>query len=269
MPVSKRVRYEVLRRDNHSCKYCGAAAPDVALTVDHVVPVALGGGDDPSNLVAACSDCNSGKTSTSPDGPLVSDVKQDAMRWAAAIRQAAEERQASQRGRTAVEDWFLKIWKSWTYGGPNGDKYTVAIPDNFGQSIHQILAAGLEPHDLEELVGVAMRCKTTKDEWKYFCGCCWRRVREAQERAQEILAARQPVEPGVIVQRLEVADYDAPDIWLVIAHQWRLSGRGELRTCGCDDVEYCGYRSCMLMAAVLAARELALALYSGSEPDVS
>ncbi|AWN05089.1 HNH endonuclease [Gordonia phage Easley] len=39
MAVSKRLRYEILRRDNHTCRYCGATAPDVPLTVDHVVPV--------------------------------------------------------------------------------------------------------------------------------------------------------------------------------------------------------------------------------------
>ncbi|MGC7224589.1 HNH endonuclease, partial [Mycobacteroides abscessus subsp. massiliense] len=43
MAVTKRLRYEVLRRDNYSCRYCGRSAPEVKLTVDHVVPVALGG----------------------------------------------------------------------------------------------------------------------------------------------------------------------------------------------------------------------------------
>ena len=28
MAVSKRLRYEILRRDNHTCRYCGASAPD-------------------------------------------------------------------------------------------------------------------------------------------------------------------------------------------------------------------------------------------------
>ena len=56
MAVSKRTRFEVLRRDNHTCRYCGQSAPDVKLTVDHVLPVALGGHDDPTNLVAACKD---------------------------------------------------------------------------------------------------------------------------------------------------------------------------------------------------------------------
>lgn len=58
MTVSKRIRFEVLRRDNYTCRYCGGSAPDVKLTVDHVMPVALG---DPTNLVTACKDCNAGK----------------------------------------------------------------------------------------------------------------------------------------------------------------------------------------------------------------
>ena len=69
MAVTKRVRFEVLRRDNHTCRYCGASAPDTTLTVDHVTPVALGGSHDPSNLVAACKDCNAGKASTSATRP--------------------------------------------------------------------------------------------------------------------------------------------------------------------------------------------------------
>jgi hypothetical protein len=63
MAVSKRLRYEILRRDNHTCRYCGASAPDVPLRVDHVTPVALGGSDKPDNLVASCEACNSGKSS--------------------------------------------------------------------------------------------------------------------------------------------------------------------------------------------------------------
>ena len=58
MAITKRTRYEVLKRDNHACRYCGAVAPDVKLQVDHVIPVALGGTDNPDNLVAACVACN-------------------------------------------------------------------------------------------------------------------------------------------------------------------------------------------------------------------
>jgi 5-methylcytosine-specific restriction endonuclease McrA len=40
------------------CAYCGADNPT---SVDHVVPVAAGGVTDLSNLVPACSRCNSSK----------------------------------------------------------------------------------------------------------------------------------------------------------------------------------------------------------------
>jgi 5-methylcytosine-specific restriction endonuclease McrA len=33
-PIPRRLRFEILRRDGHTCRYCGAQAPDVPLTVD-------------------------------------------------------------------------------------------------------------------------------------------------------------------------------------------------------------------------------------------
>ena len=81
MAVSKRTRFEVLRRDNYTCRYCRST--ENQLTVDHVTPVALGGTDDPSNLVAACRDCNAGKASSSPDAETVARVSDDAMRYGA------------------------------------------------------------------------------------------------------------------------------------------------------------------------------------------
>jgi hypothetical protein len=61
MAISKRRRFEILRRDGFTCRYCGRSAPDVVLQIDHVTPRALGGSDHPSNLAAACEDCNQGK----------------------------------------------------------------------------------------------------------------------------------------------------------------------------------------------------------------
>lgn len=62
--TSLRTRFEIIRRDGFKCYYCGASAHDGKLTVDHVVPVSLGGITDPSNMVAACGECNIGKSST-------------------------------------------------------------------------------------------------------------------------------------------------------------------------------------------------------------
>lgn len=54
-------RFNVLQRDNFTCRYCGAKAPDVVLEVDHVLPVTLGGRGTMENGVTACRPCNRGK----------------------------------------------------------------------------------------------------------------------------------------------------------------------------------------------------------------
>ena len=97
MTVTKRVRFEVMRRDGHACRYCGSIAPDVKLTIDHVIPVALGGTDKPDNLVTACADCNAGKTSTAPDAALVDEVSAETLRWARALSRASQERRDTRR----------------------------------------------------------------------------------------------------------------------------------------------------------------------------
>ena len=56
-------RNAVFSRDGWECRYCGSKK---TLSLDHVIPPRLGGGHDPSNLVAACRSCNSRKGSRTP-----------------------------------------------------------------------------------------------------------------------------------------------------------------------------------------------------------
>lgn len=122
MAVPRRLRFEILRRDGHACRYCGAMAPDVKLTVDHVIPTALGGSDEATNLVTACADCNSGKTSTGPESVIVEDVAADALRWSRALQAAAHNLLADRELIDALTDRFLDVWNSWTY------EETVTVP---------------------------------------------------------------------------------------------------------------------------------------------
>lgn len=92
MAVSKRLRYEILRRDNFACRYCGAAAPDVKLNADHVIPQSLGGSDKPENLVTSCADCNGGKTSSMPNAMPVADVDQESFRRIAQLKNEEKQR---------------------------------------------------------------------------------------------------------------------------------------------------------------------------------
>lgn len=60
--ISKKIRFEVFKRDSFKCQYCGVSAPDAILNVDHIDPVFNGGSNELINLITSCFDCNSGKS---------------------------------------------------------------------------------------------------------------------------------------------------------------------------------------------------------------
>lgn len=60
--ISKRMRFEVFKRDSFTCQYCGKKAPDVVLEVDHIEPISKGGKTVMLNLVTSCYKCNRGKS---------------------------------------------------------------------------------------------------------------------------------------------------------------------------------------------------------------
>ena len=60
--IGDKLRFEVFKRDNFKCHYCGMSAPDVVLNVDHIDPVSNGGENNILNLITSCRDCNSGKS---------------------------------------------------------------------------------------------------------------------------------------------------------------------------------------------------------------
>jgi hypothetical protein len=54
--IEQRVSWAVFKRDNYTCRYCGA--DDVPLTVDHLILWEEMGPSVEANLVAACRKCN-------------------------------------------------------------------------------------------------------------------------------------------------------------------------------------------------------------------
>jgi 5-methylcytosine-specific restriction endonuclease McrA len=63
MRVPAKTWREVFERDKGVCQYCeinllGSFSSYWSATVDHVVAVAVGGGDELENLVLACPACN-------------------------------------------------------------------------------------------------------------------------------------------------------------------------------------------------------------------
>lgn len=209
MAVSKRLRYEILRRDNHACRYCGATAPDVKLTIDHVIPEALGGTDTPDNLVTACADCNNGKTSSTPDATLVADVSQDALRWAAAIKQAAEILRAQEAPKLEYRAAFETEWNRWTYPS-GGERKHFDLPDGWKSSIERFRQSMLPVEVWPDIVEKAMTNKTVRSDnlFRYCCGIAWRMVRELQEHAKTLMG-----DGGEEPDRVDSVVQAAIDVW--------------------------------------------------------
>lgn len=182
MTISKRLRYEILRRDEHTCRYCGGTVPDVVLTVDHVIPLALGGTDEPGNLVAACKDCNAGKSADSPSSALVSDVLADSLRWSAAMQVAAglalDEIEKTNAFVEAVND----AWMKWGNG-------VIPRPGDWSRSVRNWYSIGVPVALITDAIDLAMTNRRIKhpEVWRYACGIVWKRVTQMREDASRHL----------------------------------------------------------------------------------
>lgn len=190
MSVSKRLRFEIFRRDNNACRYCGASAPEATLTIDHVVPVTLGGTDDPTNLVTACKDCNSGKSASNPNAELVAGVADDALRWARAQHLAAEQMLADLGARDGLRAQFKARWDRWQ----GGDGKPVELPDQWGASVDRFMSVGLPMPVLLDCIDKAMHNKRIRyhDLFRYMCGIAWKRVEELRRATASMVTAPSP-----------------------------------------------------------------------------
>lgn len=182
MAVSKRLRFEILRRDSYTCRYCGASAPDAKLTVDHVLPVALGGTDEPTNLVAACADCNVGKSSSNPDQPLVADVSAEAIRWARAMREAVARIAEDVRD---ADDYAREIVKHWG----NWDDKLALLPSDFETMCGYWRSLGMPVDIVANAIDIAWSNERVAPRhiWRYVIGIMKNRIQQAEDKARELI----------------------------------------------------------------------------------
>jgi hypothetical protein len=214
MAVSKRLRYEILRRDNHTCRYCGASAPETPLRVDHVTAKALGGTDTADNLVTSCEPCNSGKSSSTVDATLVADVSDDALRWAAAMKQAADNLREQETPKLEYRDAFLAEWNRWHVDKDENKK--VPLDDDWKQSIERFRVAGIPAWMWPDIVDIGMANKKVppKHTFRYCCGIAWNKVTELQVEARRLVAVAptdndgpDPLESAIIAGAVTLWSY--------------------------------------------------------------
>lgn len=177
MAVSKTLRFAIFDRDDRTCRYCGQTAPDVKITVDHVIPKTLGGRDEPENLVTACWDCNIGKGAASPSAEVVADVAEDTLRYAQLAKQAWAVR---------VEE----IERERSYTDEASESIDFPVPPEWRSSIGRFYTLGVPLEAVQEAARLASdkwQYSRSMDRFKYMCGILWNQCREVNGAIAESL----------------------------------------------------------------------------------
>lgn len=173
-PISKMIRFEVFKRDQFQCAYCGAHPSEtVLLEVDHIHPVALGGTNDIDNLVTACWDCNRGKAAR----PLTS-VPQSLEDKAADVQEREAQLRAyyeileARRQRKDDELWAIADLYMQRFGDDKILRTRLA-------SIRTFLDR-LNLFEVMEAMEIALDKQNSRTHaFRYFCGICWRKIKQA------------------------------------------------------------------------------------------
>lgn len=194
MSVSVRLRFEVFKRDRFTCQYCGRTPPDVLLHVDHIVPRAEGGPDDPENLRTACQDCNLGKAARPLEaGSLRPAVTADELRERMAQAEAYAELLTEARTvRENLDDQLHDlVWGAWARAWDGGliekdDGAYFEMPEGgyfpdwrSTKNILRRLPIELV-YDAIEITAGRFPRRASWDSVRYFYGVCWRMVRERE-----------------------------------------------------------------------------------------
>lgn len=173
--ISKKTRFEVFKRDEFSCSYCGKKPPHVTLEVDHIIPVSRNGGNGIDNLITACFDCNRGKS----DIPLTS-IPESLSDKAARIKEAESQLRAL-RKMAAMKEQRIEDDAWSVVHALYGDEKNEIRRDWF-LSIKRFN----ERLDLADVIRAAEIAATKKahasdSRFKYFCGICWAMIKETQD----------------------------------------------------------------------------------------
>lgn len=169
--ISKKIRFEVFKRDYFECQYCGNCPPASILEIDHIIPVSKNGSDDIYNLITSCFDCNRGKSN----------------RLLTSIPKSLEDKAyliAEKLAQVKAYDKLLKELKK--YENKRIDHiqeiFNIYYPDfsfseKFRNSVKRFLD-NLDSNDVEAHMQTACnKGYSGESAVKYFCGICWNRIR--------------------------------------------------------------------------------------------
>ncbi len=176
MPPSKTTRFEVFKRDNFTCQYCGRVPSVVALELDHINPKSNGGVEDINNYITSCYDCNRGKGSRlldnkSPNIATVIKSAQEKQEQLDAYKSLIKEQEQRYFNLIrAVRRIYHNTYPEWTFNKkfhPSIRRFAQFIPDNKVKEAMEIACC---------------RCNGADRALSYFCGICWNWIKQPETR---------------------------------------------------------------------------------------
>lgn len=178
--LSKKIRFEVFKRDGFRCAYCGQSPPAVILEVDHIEPRSRGGKDDINNFITACFDCNRGKKDIPLEKiPLKLSDNLEVLREKE--EQLKEYRKFIEKIDRRVKKDIEDINQVYIDGYPGWE-----FSDNFKQVSLKKFLELLPKHEIIEYLrkSISKFPHHRNDATKYFCGICWNQIKGKGRNAQ-------------------------------------------------------------------------------------
>lgn len=173
--TSKKLRFDVFKRDAFACQYCGKHPPDVILEADHITPIAHGGKTEMDNLVAACFDCNRGKGKT-PLDVIPQSLQSKAEETQEREAQLAGYRKIIERKSKREEKDCWRVAEALIPGAEAGiNRYWLRGIKIFVRNLdlHVVL-------DAAEMSRGRIPFSKSK-RFHYFCGVCWNKIRAKEQ----------------------------------------------------------------------------------------
>ena len=177
--MDKKIRFEVFKRDNFTCAYCGRTPPNIILEVDHIHPKSKKGTNDINNLVTSCFDCNRGKKdislSTIPtaliDNLEVMKEKLEQIKIYNSYRKKLEK--IEKKRIEEVSDIYTQYF----------EKYI--LNEKFKETSIKRFLKFLPLDEVKYSMHLACRKMDDDNAPQYFCGICWNKIKALNNESQK------------------------------------------------------------------------------------
>ena len=169
--LSKKLRFDVFKRDGFKCQYCGITPEKEILQVDHIIPVAEGGENDMDNLITSCQPCNLGKGARS-----LSIIPESLKEKSEKI--AEQEEQIIEYQKTIMDARQRKVNSAWLVADILDPNANEGYPrNNFNSILYFMNQLPYEEVVEAADIAVAQDFYQKNRVFKYFCGICNRKIR--------------------------------------------------------------------------------------------